>query len=131
MLLEFVYNYRGGALASMRKMKKVYFSTPNLVFALNQNLDRILPLMLENLVACETGAKFFYRNSFEVDFITEAENGLVAIEVKNKQNEVTQLLKFREKFANKMIDAYLLDVEGEGEKDGVRIIPVWKFLLGI
>jgi hypothetical protein len=131
LLLRFVYNYRGGALASMRKMKKVYFSSPNLVFALNQNLDRVLPLMLENLVACQTGAKFFYRNGFEVDFVAEAEDGLVAIEVKNKQNEVTQLLKFKEKFTDKTIDAYLLDIEGEGEKDGVRIIPVWKFLLGI
>jgi len=51
--------------------------------------------------------------------------------VKNKQNEVRQLLKFREKFPGKTTDAYILDVEGEGEKDGVRIIPVWKFLLGI
>jgi len=131
LLLRFVYNYRGGALASMRKMKKVYFSSPNLVFALTQNLDRVLPLMLENLVACQTGAKFFYRNGFEVDFVAETEDGLVAIEVKNKQNEVSQLLKFREKFTDKTIDSYLLDVEGEGERDGVRIIPVWKFLLGI
>ncbi|MCX6699301.1 MAG: ATP-binding protein [Methanomicrobiales archaeon] len=131
LLLRFVYNYRGGALASMRKSKKVYFSSPNFVFALNQNLDRVLPLMLENLVACQTGAKFFYRDGFEVDFVAETEDGLVAIEVKNKQNEVSQLLKFREKFTDKTIDSYLLDVEGEGEKDGVRIIPVWKFLLGI
>ena len=131
MLIRFVYNYRGGALASMRKSKKVYFSSPNLAFALNQNLDRVLPLMLENLVACQTGAKFFYRNGFEVDFVAETDDGLVAIEVKKKQNDVKQLLKFREKFSGKTTNAFLLDVEGEGEKDGVRIIPVWKFLLGI
>ena len=87
--------------------------------------------MLENLVACQTGAKFFYRNGFEVDFVAETDDGLVAIEVKNKQNDVKQLQKFREKFSGKTTDAYLLDVESEGEKDGVRIIPVWKFLLGI
>lgn len=131
LLIRFVYNYRSGTLASMRKLKKVYFSSPNLAFALNQNLDRVLPLMLENLVACQTGSKFFYRNGFEVDFVAETEEGLVAIEVKNRQHEVKQLLKFREKFSEKTTDAYLLDVEDEGEKDGVRIIPVWKFLLGI
>ena len=58
------------------------FQSPNLAFALNQNLDRVLPHMLENLIACQTGSKFFYRNGFEVDFIAETEEGLVAIEVK-------------------------------------------------
>jgi predicted AAA+ superfamily ATPase len=87
--------------------------------------------MLENLVASQTGAKFFYRNGFEVDFITETENGLVAIEVKTAKKDVKQLKQFIEKFGNKTIDAYVLDTEGEGEKDGVRIIPIWKFLLGV
>ena len=131
LLLQFVFNYRGSALASMRKLKKVYFSSPNFAFALNQDPGRILPLMLENLVASQTGAKFFYRNGFEVDFITETENGLVAIEVKNSKKDVKQLKQFIEKFGDKTIDAYVLDAEGEGEKEGVRIIPIWKFLLGV
>jgi len=130
LLLQFVFNYRRSALASMRKMKKVYFSSPNFAFALNQDLDRVLPFMLENLVASQTGAKFFYRNGFEVDFITETENGLVAIEVKTAKKDVKQLKQFIEKFGDKTIDACVLDTEGEGEKDGVRIIPLWKFLLG-
>jgi predicted AAA+ superfamily ATPase len=115
----------------MRKMKKVYFSSPNFAFALNLDLDRVLPLMLENLVASQTGAKFFYRNGFEVDFITETESGLVAIEVKRSKQEVKQLKRFIEKFGDKTIDAFVLDAEGEGEKDGVRIVPIWKFLLGV
>jgi len=131
LLIRFVYNYRGGALASMRKMKKVYFTSPNLVFALNHTLDRVLPFMLENLVACETSAKFFYRNGFEVDFVQETGDGLVAIEVKQNENEVKQVRKFREKFRDTTRDGYLLTMEGEeGEKDGVRIIPAWKFILG-
>ena len=130
LLIRFVYNYRGGALASMRKMKKVYFSSPNLVFARNQDLDRVLPFMLENLVACQTGAKYFYRNGFEVDFVLETEDGLVAIEVKNTPGVIKQLQKFKEKFSDTIHDAYLLDIEGEGERDGVQIVPIWKFLLG-
>ncbi|MDP3564646.1 MAG: ATP-binding protein [Methanoregula sp.] len=130
LLIRFVYNYRGGALASMRKMKKVYFTSPNLVFALNHHLDQVLPFLLENLVACETIAKFFYRNSFEVDFIMETEEGLIAIEVKQNDTEVKQVRRFREKFGDKTTDGYLLTQEREGEKDGVRIIPLWKFLLG-
>ena len=29
------------------------------------------------------------------------------------------------------VDAYVLDAEGEGEKEGVRIVPIWKLLLGV
>lgn len=131
MLLHFVFNYRGSALASMRKMKKVYFTTPNIAFALNDDLDRVLPLMLENLVASETGAGFFYRNSFEVDFIRETAEGLDAIEVKRTGREVMQLKKFIGKFSGRKISARVLDAEGEGGQDGIRIVPIWKFLLGI
>ena len=131
LLLQFAFNYRGSVLASMRKLKKVYFSSPNFAFALNQDLDRVLPFMLENLVASQTGAKFFYRNGFEVDFISETKDGLVAIEVKKSGKEVKQLKQFIEKFGDKTVDACVLDAEGEGEKEGVRIVPIWKFLLGV
>ncbi len=66
-----------------------------------------------------------------MDFITETENGLVAMEVKRSKQDVKQLKQFIEKFGDKTIDACVLDAEGEGEKDGVRIIPIWKFLLGV
>ncbi len=131
LLVKFVFNYRGSPLASARKLKKAYFSTPNIAFAFNQNIERVLPAMLENLVASETDARFFYRNGFEVDFII-AENGkLDAIEVKKTEKDVKQIKKLKEKFAGKVRKAIIVDMEKEGETNDVAIIPAWKFLLGL
>lgn len=129
LLINFVFNYRGSPIASVRKLKKAYFSTPNITFAFNQDLERMLPQMLENLIACETGAKFFYRNGFEVDFILPENGKLNAIEVKKTEKDIKQIRKFKEKFTTKVRDAVIVDMEKEGKVDNVPIIPAWKFLL--
>jgi predicted AAA+ superfamily ATPase len=41
-------------MASLRKLKKVYLSTPNIAFAFDQDMNRILPFLLENIIASET-----------------------------------------------------------------------------
>jgi len=129
LLVKFVFNYRGSPLASARKLKKAYFSTPNIAFAFNQDIDRILPAMLENLVASETDAKFFYRNGFEVDFIF-ADNGKIdAIEVKNSEKDAKQIKKLKEKFTVRK--AIIVDMEKEGKTEDIAILPAWKFLLGL
>jgi predicted AAA+ superfamily ATPase len=131
LLLSFAFNYRGRPLASMRKMKKVYLTAPNITLAFNKFSDSLIPMMLENLVFLETNAKFFYRNSFEVDFILPEDDKLVAIEVKKAQKEIKQLTKFKKKFKNKVKEAIIVSMENESEVDGIKIIPCWKFLLGI
>ncbi len=129
LLVKFVFNYRGSPIASARKMKKAYFSTPNIAFAFNQDIDRVLPAMLENLVASETDAKFFYRNGFEVDFILQDNSKINAIEVKKTEKDVKQIKKLKEKFRGKVGKAIIVDMEKEGKTDGVEIIPAWRFLL--
>lgn len=131
LLVKFVFNYRGSPLASARKMKKSYFSTPNISFAFNQDIGRVLPAMLENLVASETDAKFFYRNGFEIDFIIPRNGKLDAIEVKKTEKDTKQIRKFREKFAGKAGNAVIVDMEKEGKTNDEAIIPAWKFLLDI
>lgn len=129
LLTRFVFNYRGSPLASRRKSKKVYFSTPNLIFALNSSLETVLPAMLENIVCTHAKATFFYRNSFEVDFIFPEGRAITkAIEVKSNRQEIKQLLKLRSKFGNN-IDSFLLTFEEEGEEQGIQVIPLWKWLL--
>lgn len=131
LVVNFVFNYRGSPIASARKLKKAYFSTPNIIFAFNQESDRLLPYMLENLIACETGAKFFYRNGFEVDFILPENGKLDAIEVKKTEKDIKQIRKLREKFAGKVRNTVIVDMEKEGKTDNIPIIPIWKFLLDI
>lgn len=129
LLTRFVFNYRGSPLASARKLKKVYFATPNIIFALNADPGKVWPVLLENLVLMKTNAKFFYKNRYEVDFVL-AENGdLTAIEVKSGSPKSKQLRSFARKFGKKVKKAFLVDFEEEGADNGIRIIPAWKLLL--
>ncbi|PKK86527.1 MAG: hypothetical protein CVT48_00590 [Thermoplasmata archaeon HGW-Thermoplasmata-1] len=186
LIIRFVFNYRGSPVASMRKLKKVYFTSANLIFALNPSFDSVLPKALENVVASGLDARFFYRNGYEVDFIND-ERG-VAVEVKTKgrrgvvaegrsegrsgvvtgvvadgrsegRSEVVtkvvaegrsegragvrtgvvadgrsegrklrQIKKFMADFPS-MQKGVIVDAEMDGESDGIKIIPIWKFLL--
>lgn len=128
LLLRFAFNYRGSPLASMRKMKKAYFTTPNLIFAFGQGADRALPVMLENLIMMETGATFFYKDGFEVDFVLQENGKLIAIEVKKAEKETKQLRRFSSKFKN-VSKSFVVTLEEEGIADGIKIIPAWKFML--
>lgn len=130
LLVKFVFNYRGSPIASMRKMKKAYFLTPNLVFAFNENIEPVLPFMLENIVASHTDARFFYRNSFEVDFVLPDDEGQDIIEVKKSSKSVKQIKKYQKKFGDSIRRAMVVTLEEEGVMDGVSVVPAWKFLLG-
>lgn len=129
LLAKFVFNYRGSPIASLRKLKKVYLSTPNIAFAFNPDMERVLPFMLENLISSETDANFFYRNGFEIDFVLTDNDRLTAIEVKKTEKDVKQVRKFVEKYKGKVKKAVIVDVEKEGKVDDIEIIPIWKFLL--
>ncbi len=130
LLVKIVFNYRSSPLATMRKLKKVYFTTPNLIFALNPYFEILLPKMLENLIAAVPEVNYFYRNKYEIDFIIEKEK-IEAIEVKLEGKKLKQLRKFisDKKFSKKIGRCIVIDLEKEGEEDGIKIIPAWKFLL--
>ena len=131
LLVKYIFNYRGSPIASMRKMKKVYLYTPNLAFAFNQNIEPILPYMLENIVASHTDARFFYRNSFEIDFILPDNEKQDIIEVKKSRRSVKQVKKYQDKFGDKIGKSMIVTLEEEGVVDNIPVIPVWKFLLDI
>lgn len=131
LLVKYVFNYRGSPIASMRKMKKVYLYTPNLAFAFNQNIEPILPYMLENIVASHTDARFFYRNSFEIDFIILDNDKQDIIEVKKSRRSVKQVKKYQDKFGDKIGRSMIVTLEEEGIADNIPVIPVWKFILDI
>ncbi|RLJ09259.1 MAG: hypothetical protein DRP13_00605 [Candidatus Aenigmatarchaeota archaeon] len=125
LLIKFIFNYRGSSLATMRKLKKVYFTTPNLIFALNPYPESLLPKMLENVVASLPEIRHFYRNNYEIDFISE--NGKTVIEVKMEGKKLKQVKKF---ISNKKVkECFIVDFEKEGKENGMKIIPIWKFLL--
>lgn len=129
LLIKYVFNYRGSPIASRRKMKKAYLYTPNLAFAFNQDIDPILPYMLENIVASHTDARFFYRNSFEIDFIIPDNDKQDIIEVKKSRKSIKQVKKYQEKFGDKVGRSMIVTLEEEGTVDDIPVTPAWKFLL--
>ncbi len=130
LLIKFIFNYRGSPLATMRKLKKVYFTTPNLIFALNHSFDSVLPKALENFVACKKWVKYFYHNKYEIDFLITNEK-ITAIEVKLEAKKLRQLKKFIQdkSFSKKLVECIVVDLEREGEENEIKIIPAWKFAL--
>jgi len=129
LLIRFVYNYRGSPLASRRKLKKAYFTTPNIIFAMNTNIERVLPYMLENAVMAQTGARFFYKNRGEVDFVLPDNNTITAIEVKSGQIRPQHFQHFVRQMEKKTTHPLFVAAEAEGDVEGIPIVPAWKFLL--
>ncbi len=131
LLVKFVFNYRGSPLATMRKLKKVYFTTPNLIFALNPYFETLLPQMLENQIASMQEVNYFYKNTYEIDFVIEEDEKIKAVEIKLEAKKLRQIKKFlsNKKFSKKDKEGIIVDLEKEGKENGIKIIPAWKFLL--
>ncbi len=126
-LIKIIYNYRENISISMRKLKKCYAITPNIIFALSDKFNELLPYIMENLVLMKTKTDYFYRNNYEIDFILINGNMIKPVEVKKSGRELKQLKLFIKKYKN--IDRPLMityDTENRGDID---ILPLWKFLL--
>jgi len=128
LMIRLVYNYRGSPLASARKMRKAYLGTPNIALAFGPPPSGITSKLLENLVLMKTGARFFYRNSFEVDFVLVNGETLTGIEVKESERDVRQLKLFSKHFPGRVAKAILVTAE-RGTAEGAEVVPAWEFLL--
>ena len=128
LLVRLVYNYRGSPLASARKMKKAYLGTPNIALASGPPSSGMTSKLLENLVLTKTGARFFSRNSFEVDFVLVNDGTLTGIEVKESESDARQLRLFSKHFPGRVTKAILVTAE-RGAAEGAEVVPLWEFLL--
>lgn len=129
LIIKFYYNYRTGSLRSLRKLKKIYQTTPNITFAYRDEFEHVLPFMLENIVATSIGAEFYYRDGGEIDFVIPGPGGITAIEIKTTAKNIGRVKRFLKTMEGKIVNVHILDAEYEGEKDGLNIIPIWRFLL--
>ncbi len=112
-------------------MLVVYFTTPNLIFALNPYFETLLPQMLENQIASMQEVNYFYKNTYEIDFVIEEDEKIKAVEIKLEAKKLRQIKKFLsdKKFSKKDKEGIIVDLEKECEENGIKIIPTWKFLL--
>lgn len=131
-LIKRVYNYRGSAIARARKLKKAYLSTPAIAavfFDFETEFIKAAPKLIENLVCLHIGARFFFREYYEVDFV----DGEQVIEVKYRNDpEIKDALDVTRKLKMKKLLVITKEREGEVELNGieVRFVPAWRFLMG-
>ena len=125
-LIKIIYNYRENISITMRKLKKCYPITPNIVFALSDKFNDLYPYIIENLVLMKIKTDYFYRNNYEVDFIEVHDEKIKAIEIKKTDREMKQLKLFTKKYENVEPLMVTYDKEKHGDID---VMPLWVFLL--
>lgn len=123
---------------SYNKPRKSYCVDNGLRNAVAFKFSNDLGRLVENQVYIELkrryGKSYYYKNKNEVDFIvTDKDQGLIAINVcysdDINKREFSGLHEFKEEYADRVTDAFIISQDISDEKDGIKIIPYWKWLL--
>ena len=128
LLVKIIYNYRENEFISLRKLKKCYPATPNIVFALSDKFNELMPYIMENLVLMNIRTNYFYKNNYEIDFISVKKDKIMPVEVKKTDRSEKQLKLFIKKYGNKVENPLMVTYDNESN-DNINVIPLWKFLL--
>lgn len=123
-LIKRVGNLRGSFLATSRKNRKAYPLHPCL--AMTKDEDRLF----ETLIRSELNAEYYWRKgSYEVDFVLK-NDGIIPIEVKNKERVTEADLKGIVRFCSMFkVKGYVINREEERVQGELAILPATKFLL--
>ena len=127
-LIKIIYNYRANDYISLRKLKKCYPATPNIIFALSDKFHESLPYVMENLVLMKIKTDYFYKNSYEVDFISVNNDKISPIEVKKTNRTERQITMFINKYGDRVENPLLITYDKE-KYGNVSVVPLWKFLI--
>jgi len=129
LIIREVKNLRPGFLVASRKAKKAYPYNPAFCFAYRQDFyqKKVLERIAETVVASSLNAIYYFRNSFEVDFILKRGTKIIPLEVKYGQIETGSIDRFLEKFNQEK--GIIISKDVAEERDRLKIIPIWQFLL--
>lgn len=109
------------------------------IYNISANFAKDEGLLAENLVFLELKRRgkepFYWKKRGEVDFVIKDDDGsLTAINVSYTDvidERVTRgLLEFAGEFETDVKELLLLTRDTEGDAEGVRCVPVWKWCLG-
>lgn len=142
-LLKKMYNFSRNRLTSEKKLKRFYLSSTSFFPYLSPEVEE--SRLIENLIAIETRAKFFWRTPFkdEVDFVLENFHNqeICPVEVKYKNIISTKDTKTLVNFCKKMhLDEGIIITKDlteekvfvkDSKKIKIHFLPVWKFLLSL
>ena len=126
-----------------RNNKKIYCIDNGLRNAVSFRFSKDEGRLAENLVFIELMRRtneqnqiYYWKNKGEVDFVIKnKDDSLSAINVSYTNDidkrETSGLKEFREHFADKVKDMILLTKDVEKTEDGIRFVPLWKWMLGV
>jgi len=130
-LIKKVFNFSRNQRKTAKKLKKYYPTIPALGFIYGN--DDVKPKIFENTIVLQTGANFFWRDSYknEVDIVLNNEK-IIPIEVKYGEiKDINGLIKFMEFFNIK--EGFVISKDEEREQKinnkKVLVIPAWKWFL--
>lgn len=137
--LFFQLGYFSYSLAEqLANNKKVYCIDTGLRNAVSFRFSEDFGRLFENVVFVELKRRredaYYWKGANEVDFVVKnADNSLTALNVtygdEVPEREAKALLQFKERFKAGEVGLVLLTRDVEQEKDGIRYVPVWKWLL--
>ena len=131
-LIKKIFNFSRNQRKTAKKLKKYYPTIPALGFIYGD--EDVKSKIFENLIVLQTGANFFWRDSYknEVDIVLDNEKNIIPIEVKYGEiKNIEGLTKFMKSFNVKEGFVISRDEEMEQKIDNkkISVIPAWKWLL--
>ncbi len=121
-----------------RNNKKIYCIDNGLRNAVSFKFSKDEGKLAENLVFIELKRRdkdvYYWKNKGEVDFIIKnKDQTLTAINVtysdEINERELKALNEFKDGFKSKVKELIILTKDTEQKKDGIKFIPLWKWLL--
>lgn len=119
--------------------KKIYCIDTGMRNAVSFTFSEDFGKLFENIVFIELRRRqaeaYYWADANEVDFVIKnGDNSLTAMNVtygdEIPERETKALIQFREKFKSNAKELLVLTKEIEQEKDGIKYVPIWKWLLG-
>ena len=126
-LIRKLYNFSRNLRKQKRALKKYY---PAIVFA--QTVEDKFALCFENILVWQLDAQFFYRDAYknEVDIVLAGEQkDIMPVEVKTGDVDLKGLRVFMQK--NGLEQAVVVTIDKSGQRDGVTLVPFWKYLKNV
>ena len=118
--------------------RKIYCADNGLRNAVSFRFSKDEGRLAENLVFLELKRRgeelYYWINRGEVDFVfSDNQNQLTAMNISYTdtlaERETKALLEFAQEFEGKVKDIFLLTKDTEKVEDGIRYIPLWKWML--
>ena len=134
-LFYFVKQFSWKIKTQLKKDIKAYSIDVGLRNAVSFKYSEDLGKLAENIVLTELKRRyeevFFWKENREVDFVIKENNNITAINVtytdEIKEREIKGLIEFKETYKNAKLIIITKDLEQE--EDGIKYIPLWKWLL--